>query len=71
VAYWTTGLYLTADIDVVMPYSAEIEPRLALLGFEREGRFWTLPGRDRMLEAPGSTLEFNPAGHIEVELASG
>jgi hypothetical protein len=71
VAYWTTGLYLTADIDVVMPYSAEIERRLASLGFEREGRFWTLPGRDPVLEAPGSTLEFNPAGHIEVELASG
>ena len=71
VAYWTTGLYLTADIDVVMPYSAEIERRLAALGFEREGRFWTLPGRDPVLEAPGATLELNPAGHIEVELASG
>jgi hypothetical protein len=56
---------------VVTPYGAEVERRLASLGFEREGRFWTLPGRDPVLEAPGSTLEFNPAGHIEVELASG
>jgi hypothetical protein len=71
VAYWTTGLYLTADIDVVMPYSSEIERRLALLGFERQGRFWTLPGRDPVLEAPSSTLGLNPDGHIEVELASG
>ncbi len=71
VAYWTTGLYLTADIDVVMPHSTKIEERLAALGFEREGRFWTLPGRDPVFEAPGSTLEFNPEGHTEVELASG
>jgi hypothetical protein len=35
VAYWTTGLYLTGDIDVVMPHSAEIEQRLEALGFER------------------------------------
>jgi hypothetical protein len=71
VAYWTTGLYLTGDIDVVMPHSAEIDQRLAALGFERDGRFWTLPGREPVFEAPGSTLELNPDGHIEVELASG
>lgn len=71
VAYWTTGLYLTGDIDVVMPHNKEIEQRLAALGFERDGRFWTLPGRDPLFEAPGSTLEFNPEGHVEVELASG
>lgn len=71
VAYWTTGLYLTGDIDVIMPHSAEIEGRLAVLGFERDGRFWTLPGRDPVFEAPGSTLELNPDGHVEAELASG
>lgn len=71
VAYWTTGLYLTGDIDVVMPYSTEIEERLSALGFERDGRFWTLPGRDPVFEAPGLTLELNPDGHVEVELASG
>jgi hypothetical protein len=51
VAYWTTGLYLTGDIDVVMPHSSQIEERLAALGFERDGRFWTLPGRDPVFEA--------------------
>ena len=71
VAYWTTGLYLTGDIAVVMPQSDQIEERLAALGFERDGRFWTLPGRDPVFEAPGSTLELDPNGHIEVELASG
>jgi hypothetical protein len=71
VAYWTTGLYLTGDIDVVMPHSTRIEQRLAALGFERDGRFWTLPGRDPVFEAPGSTLELDPNGHVEVELASG
>jgi hypothetical protein len=71
VAYWTTGLYLTGDIDVVMPHSAAIEQRLAALGFERDGRFWTLPGREPFFEAPGSTLELDPNGYVEVELASG
>ena len=54
-----------------MPQSDQIEERLAALGFERDGRFWTLPGRDPVFEAPGSTLELDPNGHIEVELASG
>jgi len=71
VAYWTTGFYVTADIDVVMPHAAEIDERLAALGFEREGRFWTLPGREPVLEAPAATLEFDPAGYSEVQLASG
>lgn len=71
VAYWTTGLYLTGDIDVVMPHGVLIEQRLAALGFERDGRFWTLPGRDVLFEAPGSILELNPNGYVEAELASG
>src|SRR3954452_21116015 len=54
-----------------MPHIAEIGDRLAALGFEREGRFWTLPGREPALEAPASTLEFDPQGYSEVELASG
>lgn len=71
VAYWTAGLYLTGDIDVVMPHGVLIEQRLAALGFERDGRFWTLPGRDVLFEALGSILELNPNGYVEVELASG
>jgi hypothetical protein len=71
VAYWTTGLYLTGDIDVVMPVTGQTNERLAALGFEREGRFWFLPGRETMFEAPASALEFNPDGFTEVELRSG
>jgi hypothetical protein len=71
VAYWTTGLYLTGDIDVVMPVTGLTNQRLAALGFEREGRFWFLPGRETMFEAPSSALEFNPDGFTEVQLRSG
>jgi len=71
VAYWVSGLYVTADIDVVMPHAAGIEERLAELGFLREGRYWTLPGRQPVFEAPGSTLSFNREGYSEAQLASG
>jgi hypothetical protein len=71
VAYWVSGLYVTADIDVVMPHAAGVDDRLAALGFEREGRYWTLPGRQPVFEAPGSTLIFNRAGYTEAQLASG
>lgn len=70
VAYWVSGLYLTADIDVVMPHAEGVEERLAALGFRREGRYWTLPGRQTVLEAPGSTLIFNRDGYTEAQLAS-
>jgi hypothetical protein len=70
VAYWTSGAYLTGDIDVVMPSTPAVYERLAALGFERRGRFWTLPGRDVFLEAPGSALR--PGEQAEdIELSSG
>lgn len=71
VAYWVSGLYVTADIDVVMPHAASVEERLAALGFQREGRYWTMPGRQPVFEAPGSTLVFNREGYTEAQLASG
>jgi hypothetical protein len=71
VAYWTTGLYMTDDIDLVMPGAGEANGRLAALGFERGGRHWYLPGRDTPLEAAGSTLELDAEGYVEVELRSG
>jgi hypothetical protein len=66
-----SGLYVTADIDVVMPHAASVDARLAALGFRREGRYWTLPGRRPVIEAPGSTLLFNRDGYTEAQLASG
>jgi hypothetical protein len=63
--------YLTSDIDVVMPWTNEIDSRLRTLGFEREGRFWVLPGREQMLEAPESRLRPEVDGYDEVTLRSG
>jgi hypothetical protein len=68
-AYWiTAGTYLTGDIDVVMPAVPEAEQRLEKLGFEREGRYWTLPGREIIFEAPGTYLEPSRAGHDGYDL---
>lgn len=71
VAYWVPDTYVTADIDVVMPHLHAVDDVLAELGFERSGRYWTLPGREPVLEAPGSTLLFDRDGYSEVQLASG
>lgn len=71
VAYWVPNSYVTADIDVVMPHGPATEDVLAELGFERSGRYWTLPGREPVFEAPGSTLLFDRDGYSEVQLASG
>jgi hypothetical protein len=70
VAYWTKGSYLTHDIDVLMPASPRVDERMAALGFEKEGRFWTLPGSDIVFEAPGSALDPGDEQQ-EVELRSG
>jgi hypothetical protein len=70
VAYWTEGTYNTGDIDVVMPHLAEVTERLAALGFDREGRFWLLPGRQFAFEAPASSLD-DPKGYSDVQLGSG
>ena len=71
IAYWAPGAYLTGDIDVVMPRLEGLDARLAQLGFNREGRFWTLPERKIFFESPGSELELSPTGYRTVELASG
>jgi len=70
VAYWTDGAYLTSDIDVVMPSSPRVDERMAALGFEKQGRFWTLPESDIVFEAPDSVLDPGDEEQ-EVELRSG
>lgn len=68
-AYWTPpGTYLTSDIDVVMPIVPEAEARLEQLGFVRDGRYWTVPDREIIFEAPGTYLEPNRAGHDGYDL---
>lgn len=71
VAYWASGMYVTSDIDVVMPYLPEVNDRLEALGFTRKGRFWILAERQVFFEAPGSYLEPSTDGYQTVELASG
>ena len=39
-----------------MPYLPEIDARLAVLGFDRRGRYWQLQGSNVLLQAPGSAL---------------
>lgn len=63
--------YLTGDIDVAMPTTEPVTRLLEGVGFEREGRFWILPGREIFLEAPESQLRPDADGHEEVELPSG
>ena len=52
VAYWTHSETST-DIDLLVP-SGELAERLAALGFERRGRYWSAPGEQVVVEAPGS-----------------
>jgi hypothetical protein len=53
VAYWTSGLHVTGDIDVLMPTSAKANALLQELGFTRHGRMWALEELEIEFEAPG------------------
>jgi hypothetical protein len=57
VAFWTSGAYVTSDIDVLMPSLPEVGERLAELGFEQRGRYWIVPGR---LRPAASSLSSGP-----------
>jgi hypothetical protein len=70
-ASWVPSRYLTADIDVIMPHTPVAERVMADLGFRKDGRFWTLAGRDIVLEAPDSVLRPDPGGFEELRLPSG
>ena len=71
-ASWVAGdVYLTADIDVVMPYSPTVDGILEALGFSRDGRHWVLEERGIVYEAPGSTLRPDRDDYEEVRLPSG
>lgn len=69
-AHWSRSRIITADIDVVMVRTPELPERLRALGFQREGRIWTLAEGDVAFEAPADRLE--PGDESEsVELPSG
>jgi hypothetical protein len=70
VAYWLESEYTTVDIDVLMPSNPAVDEQMRLLGFEKQGRHWLLPGTNVAFEAPGWTLEPGAKGE-RVELRSG
>jgi len=56
VEFWTQAEYTTADIDLYLPWTPDVDAALAALGFVKEGRYWTLPENDIFVEAPASAL---------------
>jgi hypothetical protein len=73
VYFWVESeAFLTYDIDVVMEVPAELDAKLAELGFVRapDGRHWELPGTEVFFEAPSANLDPDVVV-AEVELPSG
>lgn len=54
VEFWTQGQYTTADIDLYLPWTPEVDAALAAVGFVKQGRHWTLPEHEIFVEAPAS-----------------
>jgi hypothetical protein len=73
VYFWVESeAFLTYDIDVVMEVPAELDTKLAELGFVRapDSRHWELPGTEVFFEAPSANLDPDVVV-AEVELPSG
>lgn len=71
-ASWVAGdAYLTADIDVVMPYSPTVDVILEALGFVRDGRHWVLEDRGIAYESPSSILRPDRDDYESLRLPSG
>jgi hypothetical protein len=70
VEFWTRGDYTTADIDLYMPWTPQVDVAFASVGFIKEGRHWTVPEHDVFVEAPASALGEKEAVH-EVVLTGG
>lgn len=70
VEFWTHGAYSTTDLDLYLPHGPAVDDRLALLGFERQGRHWVLERHDLFVEAPASFPA--PSEEVaEIELSNG
>jgi len=70
VEFWTQGDYTTADIDLYLPWTPQVDVALASAGFIKEGRHWTVPDHGVFVEAPASALGEQEEVH-EVVLADG
>lgn len=74
VEFYTTGGYASADMDLVMLHPEDAERILGASGFQRNGRYWSLPDTDLLVEFPGQTLTYAPGAYdrlTEVELGDG
>jgi hypothetical protein len=70
VEFWTHGAYTTADIDLYLPHGPAVDERLAVLGFEREGRHWVHREHELFVEAPASFPAPNEEV-TEIDLSNG
>ncbi len=69
-ALYTAGGYTTADVDLALPSSSEVEAAFAELGFRKVGRHWQREDLDLLFEAPapeGLPGEEAPRLELEVE----
>lgn len=74
VEFYTTGGYASADMDLVMLHPEDADRILDASGFQRRGRYWSLPDTDLLVEFPGQTLTYAPGAYdrlTEVELGDG
>ena len=74
VEFYTTGGYMSADVDLVMLHPEQADRILGAAGFSRLGRYWSLPDTDLLIEFPGQTLTYAPGAYdrlTEVELDDG
>lgn len=67
VAWYTRGLYASADVDVLCP-SGPLDGVLRAMGFEKEGRYWYRDDLRVVIEAPGTALEAYRDRTTEVEI---
>ena len=74
VEFYTTGGYASADMDLVMLHPEDADRILGASGFQRRGRYWSLPDTDLLVEFPGQTLTYAPGAYdrlTEVEMGDG
>jgi hypothetical protein len=67
---YTDGGYSTADVDLALPHTPEVDQAFADLGFQKRGRFWVRPELDLLFEAPapaGLPGETAPRTRLEVD----
>ena len=68
--FYTAGGYATKDMDLALPAAVEVDDAFAVLGFEKEGRYWYHAELDLLFEAPapaGLPGEDAPRTVVEID----